>query len=157
MLIDGACPPLVGIFLIKYMDIKKFKEKGISFDFDNDIVNATDMMKNFPEKKMNNFLRKKQTKEFIKVLEVKHKNLNTLKSASLDFKAVTTIKGNAIGRKQGTWMHKILALKFAAWLSPEFELFVFETFENRLNEKIRNAEIMESIAWNKLDNNDLYK
>ena len=130
------------------MELKKFKEKGISFDFENDIVNATDMMKNFPEKKMNNFLRAKQTKEFIRVLKEKYSKLDTLKS-------VTVVKQG--GTDQGTWMHKILALKFAAWLSPEFELFVFEVFENRLNEKIRQAEIREGRAWNIIDNKDLYR
>lgn len=29
-------------------------------------------------------------------------------------------------------MHRVLALKFAAWLSPEFELWVFSTIEKIL-------------------------
>jgi hypothetical protein len=30
-------------------------------------------------------------------------------------------------QRSGTWMHRILALKFAAWLSPKFELWVYST------------------------------
>ena len=29
-------------------------------------------------------------------------------------------------------MHRILALKFAAWLDPDFEVWVFETIDNLL-------------------------
>jgi hypothetical protein len=32
-------------------------------------------------------------------------------------------------QKSGTWMHRILALKFAAWLDPDFEVWVFETID----------------------------
>jgi hypothetical protein len=34
-------------------------------------------------------------------------------------------------------MHKLLAYKFAAWLSPEFELFVYKIFEEAIKEKYR--------------------
>ncbi len=128
------------------MEIKKFKNT-IAFDFENEIVNATDMLKNFPKKKMNNFLRQKQTKEFIKVLENKQLGLNT---------PISVIEKKA-GRYGGTYMHRLLALKFAAWLSPEFELWIFEVFDNYLKEQIRQAEIRESYAWNALDRHDLYK
>jgi hypothetical protein len=30
-------------------------------------------------------------------------------------------------KRGGTWMHRVLALKFAAWLDPSFEVWVFET------------------------------
>jgi hypothetical protein len=35
-------------------------------------------------------------------------------------------------QKYGTWMHRVLALKFAAWLNPSFELWVYCTIENLL-------------------------
>ena len=34
--------------------------------------------------------------------------------------------GDAKEGLQGTWMDEKLALKFAAWLSPEFELWVYD-------------------------------
>ena len=33
---------------------------------------------------------------------------------------------------QGTWMHRLLALKFAAWLDAEFELWIYLTIDNIL-------------------------
>jgi hypothetical protein len=35
-------------------------------------------------------------------------------------------------------MHRILALKFAAWLDPDFEVWVFITIDKILNEYYRN-------------------
>ena len=138
------------------MEIKKFKNELIAFDFDNEIVNATDMLRNYPEKRMNNFLRNEQTKEFIKVLE------RSARISAPDFKAVTqTI--NVYGKSSGTWMHKLLAYKFAAWLNPEFEVFIYSTFDKAVKKQVselveakRQAEIREGYAWNSLDRNDLY-
>ena len=33
-------------------------------------------------------------------------------------------------QKSGTWMHRVLALKFAAWLNSEFELWVYATIDS---------------------------
>jgi len=30
-------------------------------------------------------------------------------------------------QKSGTWMHRVLALNFAAWLEPAFDLWVYAT------------------------------
>jgi len=35
--------------------------------------------------------------------------------------------GDASEGLQGTWIHERLALKFAAWLSPKFELWIYDT------------------------------
>ena len=34
--------------------------------------------------------------------------------------------------QSGTWMHRILALKFAAWLDTKFEIWVFSTIDQIL-------------------------
>jgi hypothetical protein len=101
------------------------------------------LLKAFPEKKMNNFLRTQQTKDFIKALE------------SVALKSVTVIKQG--GTAQGTWMHKLLAYKFAAWLNPEFELFVYSTFDKFMKEKIENQQRQLDYFWDKSDQKDLYK
>ena len=132
------------------MKIEKFKNKLIAFDYNSDMVNATDMIKCFPKKKMNNFLRQKQTQDFIEVLE---ERVETLKSVSVDGETLIVRRG---GSKQGTWMNKLLALKFAAWLSPEFELFVFEVFHNYLADKINNQQRQLDYFWDKSDQKDLY-
>lgn len=124
------------------MYIQNYENNLIAFDFDNEIVNATDMIKSFPDKKMNNFLRNQQTKDFIKVLES-----NTLNSVIL------AKAGNA----GGTWMHKLLAYKFAAWLSPEFELFVYKTFDMAIKERLKQQQRQLDYFWDKEDRNDIYK
>jgi hypothetical protein len=124
------------------MDIKKFENNLIAFDFDNEIVNATDMIKAFPEKKMNNFLRNQQTKDFIHELEL--------------ITPISVIKTN-VGKYGGTYMSKLLAYKFAAWLSPKFELFVFQTFDKVIQEKLTNQQRQLDYFWDKQDQNDLYK
>lgn len=101
--------------------IQKFVYGGSVIEFDvmgNEImINATEMAKLFG-KKTAHFLENEQTKAFIKALS---------QSRNSDFgKIVKVIKG---GINQGTWMNRRLALKFAGWLSPEFELWVYDTIE----------------------------
>ena len=133
------------------MEIKKFKESLIAFDFENEMINATDMLKKYPNKNMGNFLRNQQTKDFIKVFESDMQNYT-----SNDFQAVTIVKGNFTGKTQGTWMHKILAYKFAAWLSAEFELFVYKTFDEIIQKKLKQQQYQLDYFWDKSDQKDLY-
>jgi hypothetical protein len=125
------------------MEIQKFQNSLIAFDFDNEIVNATDIIKAFPEKRMNDYLRLKQTKEFIDLLENETGN------------PVTVIKQG--GLEQGTWMHRLLAYDFAAWISPQFRLFIYQTFDNVLREKINNQQRQLDYFWDKEDQKDLYR
>lgn len=132
---------------IKYIEKKlheiRLVNRLIAFDFETDMVNASDMLKAFPAKRMNDFLRLKTTKEFIKILE-----------SETGIPVSIVNKG---GRKQGTWMHKILAYKFASWLSPEFELFVYSVFDNAMQEKLKNQQRQLDYFWDKEDLKDLYK
>jgi len=109
------------------------------------MINATSLNKVYPDKKMNNFLRSNSTKDFTYVLNKKYgimksqdANLrleNTFSNdqedeSDLDYYDTTSeniLKVVHGGRNNGTWMHEILALKFAAWLNPEFELWVYES------------------------------
>jgi len=124
------------------MDIKKFKNNLIAFDSESETINATDMIKAFPNKRMNDFTSLKQTQEFIKAYELK-----------TGFPVIKT----SAGKYGGTYMSKLLAYKFAAWLSPEFELFVYETFDNVIQEKLNNQQRQLDYFWNKSDIEDLYK
>jgi hypothetical protein len=132
------------------MKIEKFNNRLIAFDFENEMVNATDILKLFPEKRMNNFLRNEHTKQFMNELE-----RDTLISA-------TVIKQGGVD--QGTWMHRLLAFKFAAWLDPKFELFVFKVFDAARNEHIKkqdekliNQQMQLDYFWDKDDIKSLYK
>lgn len=133
------------------MNKSKLEYNGQQIDFvpttaNEVMVNATEMAKAFG-KRPDNFLRLAQTKEYIRILEKFLKNQAKLtpnggsspienhpKSAgdlthfrvSSGQKSMYTING------VGTYFHRLLALKFAAWLSPEFELWVFATIDTVL-------------------------
>ena len=134
------------------MNIEKFNSSLIAFDFDNEMVNATDMAKNYGKRPVD-FLKLESTEAFIEALksDVSQNNI-------INFEPVITIKGNySDGRSQGTWMTKLLAYKFASWLDPKFEVFVYRTFENVVNEKIKNQQRQLDYFWDKEDIKDLYK
>lgn len=87
----------------------------------NVMVNATEMAKIFPNKRMSDFVSNQNTEEFIS---------ECLKNGNSRFLGVQKRDDLIISKqKSGTWMHRILALKFAAWLNPAFELWVYKTIE----------------------------
>lgn len=87
---------------------------------DNVMVNATEMAKLF-EKRMDVFLKSEHAKAFINVL------LSTPYGGNKT--PLTMDEIIFANKKAGTYMHRILALKFAAWLSPEFEVWVFSMID----------------------------
>lgn len=87
------------------------------------MVNATEMAKIFG-KLPAGFLRNETTKQFIEAC------LNYANSHNLNVEKEEDIV--VFKQNSGTWMHRVLALKFAAWLSPEFELWVYSTIEGLL-------------------------
>ncbi len=111
-------------------DIKKFAYEGqaISFEFadGNKMINATEMAKPFG-KPVGNFLRLKETKEYIALLEERYSHLNIGRDVLRVVKGGDTKDG-----LQGTWMEEKLALKFASWLSPMFELWVYDRIQELL-------------------------
>ena len=87
------------------------------------MVNATQMAKIF-EKRVENFTRIESTQNFID---------ECLKNANRRFLWIENKSDLLISKqKSGTFMHRILALKFAAWLDPNFEVWVFSTIDNIL-------------------------
>lgn len=84
------------------------------------MVNATEMSKIF-NKRVDVFLKSDHAKAFIKTLLSTPYGVNKI-SLSMD----EIIKSN---KKAGTFMNRILALKFASWLSPEFEVWVYSKIE----------------------------
>lgn len=117
------------------MEIMKFEygETAVEFDFSeaNVMVNATQMAKIF-DKQVIAFLRNETTKAFIN---------ECLKSENSHFLNVKT-EDDLVSSKQksGTWMHRVLALKFAAWLDPAFELWVYVTVDFILFGHYREVE-----------------
>lgn len=117
-----------------------FKNTEVDFQFDkesNVMVNATQMAKIF-DKRVDHFLKSDHAKEFIKVLEFTPFGGN---SEPLKMDEIIKTKGQS-----GTWMHRLLALKFAAWLDPKFEVWVYSTIDfilfdyyKRLEESLKES------------------
>jgi hypothetical protein len=109
-------------------DIIKFDYEGqqISFEFadGNKMINATEMAKPFKGKLVADFLRLKTTKDFILALEARYGN-----SHNGGNREVLRIIQGGTPELQGTWMDELLALKFASWLSPYFEIWVYDRIQ----------------------------
>lgn len=95
--------------------------------------NATYLLKqwnkeNSDNKRIEPFFRNKQTKSFIKVLEIEEFGNN---NNSCYFQKK--------GKLGGTWMHPLLFIKFAMWLNPEFEYYVIRFVYDQLIQYRNNA------------------
>lgn len=114
-----------------------YKGKLIEFDFSKPsiMVNATEMAKVYG-KRVDVFLKTDSTKSFIDVLKFPpiSVNLTPLKDSE-----IMITKG-----RTGTWMHRLLALKFAAWLDPEFEVWVYFTIDKIMFGTMREDAIVKS-------------
>ena len=95
----------------------------IKIDVDGYIC-LTDMIKYFPRKRLDNWIRLESTKDFIKVVEF---NLNTSDVSSLKRR-----RGKYEG---GTYAHELIALEFASWLSPEFKYKIYSEYQNGTQRK----------------------
>lgn len=117
--------------------ILKFEENEITFQLSKDngmMINATEMAKPFG-KKVEAFMRNEGTISFIE---------EALKSENSRFLIPENNRNSGYSdeeireflvdsrQKSGTFMHRVLALKFAAWLDPKFELWVYSTIEKLL-------------------------
>jgi len=104
-------------------DIVRFDYKGQKITFEyvegHRMVNATEMAKPFG-KLPAGFLRLKSTKDFIVALQDRYADLH---NGPID--ALRVIQGGP-AELQGTWMSEHLALKFAGWLEPRFEVWIYE-------------------------------
>jgi len=97
------------------------------------MVNATEMAKIFG-KEVSGFLKIDQTEKFIKAY-CQTEDLPFENEFSADGKLIKIIKGHAT--INGTWMHRVVATKFAAWLDPMFEVWVFKTIDKLINQHFK--------------------
>lgn len=123
------------------------------------MVNATEMAKIFG-KLTTDYLRTQKTREYLKVLEIEfgnskfatqnNQNLEVqdgnshLETEKTEVEADKILEGNSLkfsenilkvvhgGRNNGTWMHRFLAIDFAMWLDPYFNLWVAQTIDQIL-------------------------
>ncbi|WP_334325295.1 KilA-N domain-containing protein [Gilliamella apicola] len=106
------------------MNIIKFDFKGHQVGFNDDgWINATEAAKKF-NKVPNDWLRLPDTINYIKALQSKYGEISYLK----------TKRGKHDG---GTWIHPKLAVRFARWLSVDFEIWCDE----QIDKLIRSQKI----------------
>lgn len=109
----------------------------------NDVmINATEMIKLFPGKRMNNFLRSDQTQELL--TQLSNEMGVALKSATGEYNpSLIKIIQGGISKNQGTWMNRKIAIAFAMWLSPVFYSWCLGKIDEIINQgyAFRDVEI----------------
>lgn len=112
------------------MEILKFVYRDQEVEFQPHInqkitVNASQMALIF-ERRVADFLESKQTQDFIQAA--------IRKSIRDEDEKILTMEDLVVMKSfKPTYMHQRLALKFAAWLDPDFELWVYDTIQDLLN------------------------
>jgi hypothetical protein len=107
---------------------------GLEIDFEPSIVdgsimvNATQMAKAF-NKDVYQFTRTDNMQKFIKAF-CQTAKLRFGDEFSPNGKLIKICKGDP--SISGTWMHRTVAIKFAAWLDPYFELWIYKTIDEIL-------------------------
>jgi len=138
----------------KKKEIKVFDYEGtpISFEFAEGLkmINATQMAKSYndnivpkePKRKKKlpaEFLRLNQTKEFIAAYEKRYEKSHN--------EIVRVVRGGN-AKTQGTWMSEKLALKFAAWLYPDFELWIYDKIYELFTEGVTQLPYnKQTVEW----------
>ena len=134
-------------------------------DFENEFISLTDIAKyrnsDDPRFVIQNWMRNRNTVEFLAVWEELHNpNFNRVQfeavrsEAGLNRFVMTPTKWieetNAIGivskagRYGGTYAHSDIAMSFATWLSPEFQLYILKDYRRLKADE--NSKL--SFSWN---------
>lgn len=125
----------------------------------NVMINATEMAKIF-NKRVDVFMKTDNTKTFISALELTGKSVNSKSNQPPNGGRIIDNRG-----RNGIYFNEILALKFAAWLDPYFEIWIYKTIRDLLTKEtkivknsiseIKTAEqkLAEAIAKAKVDGN----
>ena len=114
--------------------VYNYKGREITFQLtgkDGVMINATQMVKAFPNKRVNDYLNRSTTEELVRALYLRKRpsigetenpaSLSINELANLDNSVLKVVKGGL--EEQGTWMCEDLALDFAQWLSVDFKLW----------------------------------
>lgn len=147
------------------IEAKGFPIQIFTEDFKNDYLCLTDIARyknsDDPRFVIQNWMRNRNTLEYIGIWEIlNNPNFNRVQfdsfrnESGLNRFTMTPQKWidgtNAVGivsksgRYGGTYAHYDLALKFAAWLSPEFELYIIKDYQRLKNDE--NSRL--SLPWN---------
>jgi hypothetical protein len=126
----------------------KLNDLNIKVDVD-DFISLTDMLKNFPEKNLLQWLRSKTTLDYINAFEKRynpnyiHAEFSELREKSnqvsftqlkkLNLMSIRSVKG----RYGDTKAHPDIAFEFAMWLNVDFKLWVVQEFQRMKKEEIQ--------------------
>ena len=156
--------------MIKKQVRETINAKGIDIgiytaDFESEFISLTDIAKyrneDDPRFVIQNWMRNKNTIEFLSVWEDLHNsNFNRVQfeavrnEAGLNRFVMTPTKWieqmNAIGiiskagRYGGTYAHSDIAMAFATWISPEFQLYIMKDYRRLKTDE--NSRL--SLTWN---------
>lgn len=95
------------------MDVQIYNGVQVAFEMKNNdmMINATEILKNYPNKRMSDFLNNKTTKELI----IQVSGETGISVSEL----IIVVKGGQ-PQAQGTWMYRKIALWFALWIDIKF-------------------------------------
>jgi hypothetical protein len=125
---------------------------------DDDYISLTDMVKSFPEKNIDNWLRNQKSLEFIQAFEeIYNPSFNSLRFEEIKIKSWATASVKQLkecniisirsksGRYGDTKAHPDIAFEFAMWLDVKFKLWAVQEFQRMKNiersEFIRNEQL----------------
>ena len=149
---------------------EKIKAKGFEIqvytrDFKNDFVSLTDIARyknvDEPNVVIANWMRNYNTIEYLGIWEqlnnpnfkpiefegfLKKSGSNAFTLSPKKWAESTNAKGLFVkaGRGGGTYAHKDIAFKFAAWISAEFELYIIKDYQRLKDDE--NSKL--SLSWN---------
>ena len=116
------------------LQVQYYGKDGVVRVDENGFLSLNDMNAYFPNKKLQDWLDNRSTKELIEALcqSLNPSKERDLKSPDESTKCLSTRRGRHTG---GTYAHEILALDFAAWLSVEFRIHIYTSYINGTQRK----------------------
>ena len=97
----------------------------------NVMINATEMAKIF-DKRVDVFMKTDNTKAFISALKLTGKSVSLKSNQPPNGGRIIDNRG-----RNGIYFNEILALKFASWLDPNFEIWVYKTIRDLLTKETK--------------------
>lgn len=127
------------------MLIENYNGVQVAFEMKNNdmMINATEILKNYPNKRMSDFLSNKTTKELINQV-----SSETGISAS---ELVIVVKGGQ-PQAQGTWMYRKIALWFALWVDIRFFSWCLNILDSFLVQLSSQGMAAKDAEINRLQN-----
>ena len=118
-------------------------------DFENEYISLTDIAKyrndNDPRFVIQNWMRNRNTVEFLAVWEELHNpDFNRVQFEAVEQTNAIGIVSKAGRYGGGTYAHSDIAMAFATWISPEFQLYIMKDYRRLKQDE--NSRL--SLDWN---------